>query len=112
MEEVAANTLRELVNFVKNAGPEVWAAYYRQVYLSALSWVVAALTSLAIIPLLRRVISYGRKQEQNYLSDWPLAIGACWVGIVLGAVFFIGFAWTALLRVFNPTYYAIQAMLH
>ena len=105
--------LQELVDFLKAASPVVWEALYRQVYVIAMSkilWAIGlAFPIFGALSLAKKAWAW--HEEDDGFSDYnELAYWCYGVSVAFGVVIF-GLIVSALMRIANPNYYAINLIL-
>ena len=99
--------LRELIEFVKNASPVIWAALVKQVYVVALQhaiWIIVPITSL-IVFFSRQIKEAVEDDNTGELTFYV------WIFRIVALIVMIGLASAAIARVINPDFYAIQLIL-
>ena len=113
-------TLEELINFVKQAAPEVWRIGYKQVVVEQIQWSIWTLVWVVIAIILARggyllyTKAMAMKKEDHNYSMWemPFTFGiigiACAPLVGLGAIASLG---EVLYRFANPEWYAIQILV-
>jgi len=97
--------LRELIEFVKDASPVVWAALYKQVYVQAIQgllWMSAPIIFLLLL-LKRKVREWLSEPIEIAIWGWALRLAAFLLVILL-----LGYA---IGRFINPDYYAMKLIL-
>src|SRR3990167_10230393 len=106
-------SIKELIEFIKNISPQVWAILIKQVYVEAFQLILwfAALTSSSAILFKLGKKFWAKHESIDYDIDWVMVSGASYV---LSAV--IGFIGLALIiegisMLINPEYYAIKNIL-
>lgn len=102
-------TLRQLIDFLKEACPVIWGAVYKQVYVEAVAYVVLFVLALAATYACYRIFLYGQEEaKRDKWSDWGAgsllfatlgALAAIIATICINA---------AIGRFVNPEFYAIR----
>ena len=104
--------LTELVQFVEQAAPMVWAIARRQVLVRAIQDVLWMIGSGALtIRLLNLGRSSWRKYKEDERSSYDMAAIAAYVGVVTCGFFGLYFLCTVIGQFVNPDYYAIKLLL-
>lgn len=105
--------LRELIEFLKNASPMVWETLHRQVYVQAAQyafWLV--LFGAAVIPCVVLVRKFLELREEDEWGDHELPIALGLMGCALFGILAAFCLVSAVSRLINPDYYAIQIILN
>jgi len=106
MEEELRKTFVELVKFVQQVGPDVWAIMVKQQIILGISiiilWMLACVGFVGSYKLLKR----------NGSSDVDLIVGVvgcvlCGVGVFCTTIMMFD---SILPKLFNPEYYALMAL--
>jgi hypothetical protein len=127
-------TLQELVEFLKTASPVVWEAAMRQVlalgYLNITLGILALILVIACISVLVRLYkecslfallkgNFSYAQDRQYQLEHPLLDMKgeapevfLWIGVAMGVIIAISFLPIGILRLVNPTWYAIQLLVN
>ena len=105
--------LQELVDFLKAASPVVWEALYRQVYVIALSKIIWA---FGLAFLIFGAMKLSKKawewhEEDNGFGDYNQLAYFCYGFRVIVGVVSFGLVVSAIMRIANPNYYAINLIL-
>jgi len=102
------SVLGELVAFIKNVAPDIWAIYMRRVYINAWGFGIAAIFVLAtVIPVIRG----GNKAKLS--NDYDTRDSAAFyytLGVGLLAIALLC-AFLAFSRFVNPEYFVMQDLL-
>jgi len=108
---MAEELISELVEFVRTASPLIWQAFYKQVYIEAISNTAIGIVLLIITVILWVWFFKERKKfiESVYARDedyWFIA-GTGFLSTVITVAVLI----TVLTRFLNPNYYAIMKII-
>ena len=101
------SVLGELVAFIKNVAPDIWAIYIRQVVLEGTAYLAGSIGLLLMSLWLFRT---AKRQPTSKYGD-ELSAGF-FTGLGCIALFFTGLCLFSALNYFmNPEYFVIQALL-
>ncbi len=102
--------LKELVEFLQQVSPLVWTSFVRQVYaiaFSQIAWAVAILVICFIMWRFSNFCEKWQKTDDYYADEWVLRI----LSIFMPFISF-GLIVSAVMRIYNPDYYAVMLILH
>jgi hypothetical protein len=106
--------LKKLIEFLQQASPLVWASLVRQVYAIAFSQIAWSVAVLVLCFAAWKFSNFCEKQQENddyNDDDWSTAK---WVLRSLSALALLipfGLVVSAIMRIYNPDYYAIWLIL-
>ena len=104
--------LKELVEYIKTASPQLWAILIKQAYVEAVGHLLWTMFLMGVTYALYRVGKWSQvKKENDEFSDWEYA--AIFSYLVAGITFIIGFAFLVSTTKWfiNPEFYAIRYIL-
>ena len=104
--------LRELIEFVKDASPEVWRILLKQAYVDAAGAAIWAIGLLAATVALYKLTRYGiQRHEEDSYSMWDL--GATFSGVTgaISAILAIANLISVFQKFLNPEFYAVRFIL-
>jgi purine-cytosine permease-like protein len=98
--------LQQLIDAVKQTAPVIWEAYYRQIYVGAFGFFLAALV-VAVLGIM--IVSAINKTKGKSNEDDVSGAGK-FIGWFIFAIVVL-LTGCALARLYNPNYYAIKLIL-
>ncbi len=102
--------LQELIAFLQNASPLVWSALMKQVYAVGVQKAVLSLFFVLVFFALLWLANRGTKMEKND-DEWEGLDWFAWLLSIMAAFIAVASASGAIMRFYNPEYYAIQMIL-
>ena len=96
--------LQQLIDLLKGASPLVWAAYMKQVYVTAGQSAAWAILLLIAIPFIAKVGNSLKKLDEGW--EWFFYFGAAFLGVMT-----LMLITSAISSVINPEYYVIQNII-
>lgn len=110
------DVVQKLIEFVQNASPVVWNAALKQVQVDAVLYFIGAVVFLVLtigcISLTRWSNNKKKEATDWNESDYDLGIYFGAAGAVLFTLCTVGFICEMVVRLINPTWYAIQNILN
>lgn len=104
--------LSELIAFLKDVSPAVWATLIKQVYVEAISMLAWAAALLIAYAVQIRVIVYGKRQvEKDRYSAWKEVTFVFYGTLIITATVAFGLVVGAIKWFANPEFYAIRFLL-
>jgi hypothetical protein len=99
--------LQKLIDFIQQASPVIWGAYYRQVYVDAGTLIVCGVVSLiSAIFFIKKGGQWIKKNDCQFNGyEMWYAVGA--LALFIAVIFFV----IGGRQLSNPIYYAIQNII-
>ena len=104
--------LKELIEFIKDASPQLWAILIKQVYVEAVSFLIWGIVLSVSVYFLVKFSNYCREQhKKDKYEMWDAgAVLTCIVSII-AAPAALSFLISAMKWFSNPEFYAIRYIL-
>ena len=104
--------LNEVIEYIRNLAPAVWAILMKQVYSNAIVNAIASaifiVTTIAFLQSIRFCI---KKQEKDSYSGWEMGILFLAMGVFITSIISLVTLVSAFQYLFNPEFYAIQQII-
>lgn len=111
MEQEILKRVDEIIGYIKQASPVIWNAYIKQQYLIGISEGLFILLFLGIfvygIHIMRTQPKWAMNDCDENIGGYVISILSGFVSLLVSAMFLSN----GLLRILNPEYYAIRALL-
>ena len=104
--------LSQLIAFLQEASPLVWATLIKQVYVEAVADLIWAIGLIVVCILLAKLGNYGRKEsEKDKYSEWGFWFWFVYLSSAFAVLISFSLFVSALMQFVNPEFYAIRYIL-